>query len=150
MSTTSSTKRPDWDQYFADMASQVATRATCSRKHVGCVIVRDKTVLATGYNGSIKGRPHCDEIGHLMEDGHCIRTVHAEANAVAQAARNGTRLEGASAYVTASPCWKCFQLLCNTGIKRIIFREFYRDSKIMEEAIQAGVELVDLSEGYGA
>jgi dCMP deaminase len=137
--------RPDWDSYFLDIAKQAATRATCDRKHVGCVLVRDKSILATGFNGSIRGRPHCDEVGHLMIDGHCERTVHAEANAVAQAARNGARLEGATAYVTASPCWKCFQLLCNTGIVRVVFAEFYRDEKIINEAKELGIELVDFS-----
>jgi len=80
-----------------------------------------------------------------MIDGHCERTVHAETNAIAQAARNGTRLEGATAYVTASPCWKCFQLLANTGIQRIVFAEFYRDEKIISEAKEVGIELVDFS-----
>ena len=138
--------RPDWDQYFLSIAKQAATRATCDRKHVGCVLVRDKAILATGFNGSIRGRPHCDEVGHMMIEGHCERTIHAETNAVAQAARNGARLEGATAYVTASPCWKCFQLLCNTGIIRIVFAEFYRDERILVEAQAAGVELVDLSD----
>lgn len=137
--------RPDWDQYFLSIAKQAATRATCDRKHVGCVLVRDKAILATGFNGSIRGRPHCTEVGHMMIEGHCERTIHAETNAVAQAARNGSRLEGATAYVTASPCWKCFQLLCNTGIVRIVFAEFYRDERILVEAQAAGVELVDLS-----
>ncbi|NIR82527.1 MAG: deaminase, partial [Gammaproteobacteria bacterium] len=76
----------------------------CPRKHVGAVIVRDKTILSTGYNGSIRGLPHCDEVGHMMEDGHCVRTIHAEINAIIQAAKNGTRIDGASIYVTASPC----------------------------------------------
>ncbi len=138
--------RPGWDSYFLDIAKQAATRATCDRKHVGCVLVRDKSILATGFNGSIRGRPHCDEVGHLMIDGHCERTVHAEANAVAQAARNGVRLEGATAYVTASPCWKCFQLLANTGITRIVFAEFYRDQKTIDEAKASGIDLVDFSD----
>src|SRR6185312_9890322 len=100
--------RASWDEYFMQIARDVATRATCDRKHVGAVIVRDKCILATGYNGSIRGLPHCDEDGHLMEDGHCVRTIHAEANAIIQAARNGVRIEGATVYVTASPCWGCF------------------------------------------
>ncbi len=97
--------RASWDEYFMNIASEVSTRSTCDRKFVGAVIVRDKSILATGYNGSIRGLPHCDEEGHLMEDGHCVRTVHAEANAIVQAARNGVRIEGATIYVTASPCW---------------------------------------------
>ncbi len=139
--------RPSWDSYFLGIATQAATRATCDRNHVGCVLVRDKSILATGFNGSIRGRPHCEEIGHLMEDGHCVRTVHAEANAIVQAARNGVRLEGATAYITSSPCWKCFQLLANTGIVRIVFGRFYRDATVFEEAKAAGIELVDLSPG---
>ena len=87
--------RVSWDEYFMNIAREVSTRSTCDRKFVGAVIVRDKSILATGYNGSIRGLPHCDEEGHLMEDGHCVRTVHAEANAIVQAARNGVRIEGA-------------------------------------------------------
>ncbi len=83
--------RSTWDQYFMDIAKQVATRATCDRKHVGAVLVRDRTILSTGYNGSIRGLPHCDEVGHMMENGHCVATVHAEANAILQAAKNGVR-----------------------------------------------------------
>ena len=82
-------QRADWPTYFMNIARQVATRSTCDRKQVGAVIVRDKTILSTGYNGSIRGLSHCDEDGHLMENGHCVRTVHAEANAIAQAARHG-------------------------------------------------------------
>ena len=100
-------KRAHWDEYFMRIAIQAATRSTCDRKHVGAVIVRDKTILSTGYNGSIRGLPHCDEVGHTMENGHCIATVHAEANAIIQAAKNGTAIDGADIYVTASPCWNC-------------------------------------------
>jgi dCMP deaminase len=128
-----------------NIAREVATRATCDRKHVGAVIVREKSILATGYNGSIRGLPHCDEAGHLMEDGHCVRTVHAEANAIVQAARNGSRIDGATIYVTASPCWGCFRLIANAGIARIVFGELYRDTKIFEVSQQIGIELVDLS-----
>src|SRR6187397_656487 len=103
-------KRASWDEYFMNIAREVATRSTCDRKFVGAVVVRDRSILATGYNGSIRGLPHCDEEGHLMEEGHCVRTVHAEANAIVQAARNGMRIEGGSIYVTASPCWGCFRL----------------------------------------
>lgn len=80
--------RADWHTYFMNIARQVATRSTCDRKQVGAVIVRDRTILSTGYNGSIRGLAHCDEAGHLMENGHCVRTVHAESNAVAQSARS--------------------------------------------------------------
>lgn len=126
------------------IARVVATRSTCDRKHVGAVIVRDKMLLTTGYNGSIRGLPHCDDVGHLMQDGHCIRTVHAEANAIAQAARNGIRLEEGSIYVTASPCFGCFKLIANSGLKRIVFGEFYRDERIFELSRELGIELSHL------
>jgi len=137
--------RASWDEYFMNIATEVASRATCDRKHVGAVIVRDKSILATGYNGSVRGLGHCDDEGHLMEDGHCVRTVHAEANAIVQAAKNGMRIEGASIYVTASPCWGCFRLIANAGIVRICFGEFYRDQKIFDVSQKLGIELVDFS-----
>ena len=128
-----------------NIAREVATRSTCDRKFVGAVIVRDRSILATGYNGSIRGLAHCDEEGHLMEEGHCVRTVHAEANAIVQAARNGVRIEGATLYTTASPCWPCFKLIANAGCRRIVFGEFYRDNKIFEFSQKLGIELVDLT-----
>lgn len=137
-------KRANWDEYFMAIARQVSTRSTCSRKHVGAVIVRDKMILATGYNGSLSGLEHCDDVGHLMEDGHCVRTVHAEANAIVQAARSGNRLEGATIYVTASPCFACFKLIANAGIKKIAFGEFYRDEKIYSFAEQLRIELLEV------
>ena len=136
--------RVSWDEYFMDIASVVATRSTCPRKHVGSVIVRDRTILSTGYNGSVRGLPHCDEAGHMMEDGHCVRTIHAEVNAIIQAAKNGAAIAGASIYVTASPCWHCFKAICNAGIKRIVFEEFYRDERIFEVSQALGIELVEL------
>ena len=142
-------KRADWNTYFMNIARTVATRATCDRKHVGAVIVRNRVILSTGYNGSIRGLPHCDEIGHLMEDGHCVRTMHAEANAIVQAARNGVALEGAEIYVTASPCFNCFKLIANAGIRKIFYGEFYRDEKIHDFAQQLGMELIDLSMAGG-
>lgn len=150
MSTEGQTrKRVGWDVYFMEIAKQVATRSTCSRKHVGAVIVRDKMILATGYNGSIRGLEHCDDVGHMMEDGHCVRTVHAEANAIAQAARSGVRIDGAHIYVTASPCFGCFKLIANSGIQRICFGEFYRDERIFTLSKQIGIELehIDLAQG---
>ena len=136
--------RASWDEYFLDIASQVATRATCDRKHVGAVIVRDRSILATGYNGSIRGMPHCDEVGHMLVDGHCVRTIHAEVNALAQAARNGVAIEDASIYTTASPCWACFKMIANAGIRRIVYREFYRDDRIFDVARTLGMDLVHI------
>jgi dCMP deaminase len=134
--------RASWTEYFMKIAEQVATRSTCDRKHIGAVIVRDKTILSTGYNGSLRGAPHCDEAGHDMENGHCVRTVHAEANAVAQAAKNGVRIDDAEIFVTASPCLTCFKLVANCGIRTVYFKEFYRDERIDEYAKQADVRLV--------
>lgn len=133
--------RKDWDDYFMQIATTVATRATCDRKHVGAVVVRDRSILATGYNGSVRGLPHCTEVGHMMEDGHCVRTIHAENNALIQAARNGVRIDGADIYVTASPCWNCFKMIANAGITRIVYGEFYRDERIFQAVAQLGIEL---------
>jgi dCMP deaminase len=141
--------RQSWDQYFMDIARQVATRATCDRKHVGALLVRNRTILSTGYNGSIRGLPHCDDVGHMMENGHCVATVHAEANAIIQAARNGVAIEGATIYTTASPCWPCFKLITNAGCVRVVFGEFYRDPRIFEVAKTLRIELVGL-EGAAA
>ncbi|MCE9670280.1 cytidine/deoxycytidylate deaminase family protein [Myxococcus stipitatus] len=138
--------RVSWDQYFMDIAKQVATRATCDRKHVGAVIVRGRTILSTGYNGSIRGLPHCDDVGHMMENGHCVATVHAEANAIIQAATNGVGIDGATIYTTASPCWPCFKLIANAGLVRIVYGEFYRDPRIFEIASRLNLELVGLGE----
>jgi dCMP deaminase len=144
VSPTGATRRVSWERYFMNLAIQAATRSTCPRKHVGAVIVRDKTVLSTGYNGSLRGAPHCTEVGCLMENDHCIRTVHAEANALVQAAHNGVRLEGAEIYVTASPCFNCFKLLVNAGIRRVFYGEFYRDDKVLRFADELGIELIHL------
>jgi dCMP deaminase len=135
-------KRLPWDQYFMTVARVVASRSTCDRKHVGAVIVRERTILSTGYNGSIRGMPHCDDVGHLIENGHCVATIHAEANAIVQAARNGVRIEGAEIYITASPCWSCFKMIANAGIVAIFYGEFYRDERIFSVAEQLGIRLV--------
>jgi len=139
-------RRVDWHTYFMNIARQAATRSTCDRKNVGAVIVRDKTILSTGYNGSIRGMPHCDDVGHLMEGGHCVATVHAEANAIIQAAKNGVRIEDAEIYTTASPCWNCFKLIANAGIRTIYYGEFYRDHRSIEIAGQVEIRLIDLTQ----
>ena len=138
--------RVSWETYFMNIATEVATRSTCDRKHVGAVIVRSKNILSTGYNGSIKGLPHCDEVGHEMVDGHCIRTTHAEANAIVQAAKNGVSIDNSEIFVTASPCYNCFKLIANSGIKVIYYRELYRDQRITDRAKEVGIELVSLEE----
>ena len=127
-----------------NIAQVVASRSTCPRKFVGAVIVRDRTILSTGYNGSIRGMPHCSEEGHMMENDHCVATIHAEANAIIQAAKNGVMIDGATIYVTASPCWSCFKQIANAGIRRIIYGEFYRDERIFRFATQLGIELAPL------
>jgi dCMP deaminase len=127
-----------------NIARVVASRSTCPRKLVGAVLVRNRTILSTGYNGSIRGMPHCTEVGHMMENGHCVATIHAEANAIIQAARNGVNIDGATLYVTASPCWNCFKQSANAGVQKIYFGEFYRDERIFRVAEQLGIELVHL------
>ena len=129
-----------------NIALEVASRSTCDRKHVGAVIVRDKMILSTGYNGSIKGLSHCDDVGHEMVDGHCVRTTHAEANAIVQAAKNGVEINLSEIYVTASPCYNCFKLIANAGIKTIYYKEFYRDDLIINRAKEVGIDLVSLEE----
>jgi dCMP deaminase len=136
--------RVPWDTYFMRIAQVVSSRSTCPRKFVGSVIVRDKTILSTGYNGSIRGMPHCTDDGHMMENGHCVATIHAEANAIIQAAKNGVNIDGATIYVTASPCWSCFKQIANAGILRICYGEFYRDERTLAIAQRAGIELVHI------
>ena len=136
--------RASWDDYFMSIAQVVATRSTCPRKFVGAVLVRGRTILSTGYNGSVRGLPHCSDVGHMMEDGHCVATIHAEANAIIQAARTGAIIEGADIYVTASPCWNCFKQIANAGIARICYGEFYRDQRIFDIAQQIGIALVHI------
>ena len=128
-----------------NIATEVSSRSTCDRKFVGAVIVRDKTILSTGYNGSIRGLAHCDDVGHMMENDHCVGTIHAEANAILQAAKNGVAIDGATIYTTASPCWSCFKLIANTGIRRICYGEFYRDKRVFAIAKELKIELVALT-----
>ena len=137
--------RVSWAEYFMNIAHEVATRSTCDRKTVGAVIVRGKTILSTGYNGSIKGADHCHDAGHEMENDHCVRTIHAEANAIVQASRHGIRIENSEIYVTASPCYDCFKMIANAGINKIYFGEFYRDERIIELAEKLDIQLSDLS-----
>lgn len=143
-------ERLSWDDYFMSIARMVSTRSTCPRKSVGAVIVRDHTILSTGYNGSIRGLAHCAEEGCMMEGDHCVATIHAEANAIIQAARNGVMLDGAECYVTASPCWSCFKMLANTGIGRIVYGEFYRDERVFDVAVKLGIQMEEVRPPSGA
>ena len=134
--------RPSWDDYFMDIAFTVAQRSTCDRAHVGCVLVRDRRMLCTGYNGAPAGLPHCDEVGHLMIDGHCVRTLHAEQNAIIQAALHGVSTQGATAYVTHQPCLTCAKMLINAGVRRVVYAGNYPDGHSRRFFAEAGVELV--------
>lgn len=133
--------RVGWNRYFMDLAQAVATRATCDRKHVGAVIVKDRVILATGYNGSPRGWAHCDHAGHDMEDGHCVRTIHAEMNALVAAARRGVSVDRAVIYVTVTPCWTCFKAIVNAGITHIYVGAEYRPDPRYHNA-RGWVELV--------
>ena len=134
--------RKNWDEYFLSIAGKVAERSTCSRKQVGCVLVRDRAILSTGYGGSIRGLPHCTDVGcEIGPDGGCKRTIHAEVNSVAQAAKHGTCIDGATAYVTLSPCYDCFKMLVNSGIKNIVFDEAYRIPLDPDMVAKCGVSL---------
>ena len=116
--------RKSWDTYFMDIAHEVATRSTCPRLHVGCVIVKDKHIVSTGYNGSIHGHVHCEDEKCLINDeGRCILTVHSELNAVIHAERSA--LKGATAYVTHEPCENCAKTLAQAGIARIVYENAY-------------------------
>jgi dCMP deaminase len=126
--------RPSWDDYFLGLVDQVASRATCDRGKSGCVVVRDKRIICTGYVGSPSGTPHCDEAGHELkqmidEDGtarrHCVRTVHAEQNAICQAARYGLSLSGTTLYCSMEPCRVCAMLIASAGITRVVARRRY-------------------------
>jgi len=143
--------RPTWDEYFMELANSAAKRATCDRGRSGCIIVRNKQVLVTGYVGSPMGLPHCDDVGHLLkkvthEDGkvtqHCVRTVHAEQNAICQAARLGISLEGGTLYCRMTPCRTCAMLIINCGISRVVCQRKYHAGTESEGIFRkAGVEL---------
>lgn len=139
--------RVSWEKYFMNVAEQVSTRATCDRLHVGSVIVKNKAILSTGYNGSIRGTDHCDDVGHDIVDNHCVRTVHSEENAIVQAARNGVKIDGADIYITAFPCWGCFRLIANAGIKRIFYKTGYRrNGRVIDTAKKIGIEIIQLND----
>ncbi|HAE21627.1 MAG TPA: cell division protein DedD [Spirochaetaceae bacterium] len=129
-------RRPSWDEYFMEVCDAIAKRATCDRGRSGCVIARDHQILATGYVGAPSGLPHCDEAGHQLkqlmhEDGsvtkHCVRTVHAEQNAICQAARRGIGIGGATLYCRMTPCRACAMMIINCGIVRVVCQKKYHD-----------------------
>jgi len=145
-------KRPNWDEYFMEIARVVGSRGTCDRGRAGAVIVKEKRIIATGYVGSPKGLPHCDEVGHLMSDvintdgkisRHCIRTAHAEQNAIVQAALHGVSTNGATIYVKFEPCLTCAKMIINAGIKRVVCEKRYHAAALSREYLKlARVELV--------
>lgn len=133
--------RPNWDEYFLHMAALAATRSTCPRRRVGAVLVREQRVIATGYNGSLRGQPHCTEAGCLMVDGHCKRTVHAEINALLQCAYHGGRSAGGVLYSTTFPCLDCSKALVQAGVVRLVYRDAYPDALSGRVLADAGVEV---------
>jgi len=133
--------RPAWDSYFMGLAFEVAKRSTCNRASVGAILVRDKRILATGYNGSPTGLPHCHEAGCLMFRGHCVRTLHAEQNAIIQAALHGISIDEATIYVTHQPCFTCAKMIINAGIIRVVYGGDYLDELARQFLEEAGVEL---------
>jgi len=148
--------RPSWDEYFMELANAVSKRATCDRGRSGCVIVRDRQILVSGYVGSPRGLPHCDEVGHLIkkiihENGtvsqHCVRTVHAEQNAICQAARLGISLENSTIYCRMTPCRTCAMLIINCGIKRVVCEKKYHSAEESEAMFkEVGIEINYFSE----
>lgn len=137
--------RPSWDEYFLSLSDLVSTRATCQRRKVGAVLVKERKIISTGYCGSPKGTPDCFEAGCLMEDNHCIRTIHAEINAVVQAAYHGISTKGSAIYVNTLPCYHCTKVLINAGIERIVYREDYRPNPETHKLLdQAKIEMIQL------
>ena len=134
--------RPSWDEYFMGITFEVARRSTCNRAQVGAIIVRDKRILTTGYNGSPTGLPHCTDVGCLMVGGHCVRTLHAEQNAIIQAALHGVSTDGATIYVTHQPCLICAKMIINAGIRRVVYGGDYPDDLARRFLEEAGVELM--------
>jgi len=151
MSTTTHAGRPTWDEYFLGLVDEIAKRATCDRGRSGCLITKDKRILCTGYVGSPPGLNHCDDVGHLLkdvvdEDGtvrrHCVRTIHAEQNAICQAAKYGIGLEGCTLYCKMEPCRTCAMLIISVGITRVVARKRYHAALETREMFKrAGIEL---------
>jgi len=134
-------KRPDWDEYFLKLAMLASERATCPRMHCGCVLIKDREIIATGYNGSIPGDDHCEDVGCLIVDNHCERTVHAEMNAIVQAAKRGHAVAGASAYITNMPCTTCSKALITAGVKRVVVFADFHDTMATDFFAKAKVKI---------
>ncbi len=146
--------RPEWDKYFMDLLEVIKTRSTCMRRQVAAIIVKDKQIISTGYNGAPKGIFHCDQVGCLREklsipsgEKHELcRGIHAEQNAIIQASMHGVSIEGTEIYITHSPCVLCSKMLINAGIKRITFKGDYPDKLALDLLGEAGVEVVRYTE----
>lgn len=133
--------RIPWKQYFMMQALVIAQRSTCNRALVGSVLVKDNRIIGTGYNGAVTGQPHCDEVGHQMVDGHCVRTIHSEINSLTQCAKNGVSTSDTEIYVTHFPCYNCTKALIQSGVKRINYYFNYRDNPLAIKLLQdCGVE----------
>lgn len=142
--TTEKYVRPAWDHYFIAIAKIVGTRSSCDRLRAGAVLVKDNRIIATGYNGAPPGLPNCDEVGHMIEELHCVRTIHGEHNAILQAAKlSGTSTDGATLYVKYIPCIHCAKYIVAAGIKRVVYVADYRASIAVDYLKQAGID-VDL------
>lgn len=139
--------RPSWDEYFMDLSFEISKRSTCPRAQVGALIVLDKRILTTGYNGSPSGFPHCTEVGCLMQGEHCVRTLHAEQNALIQAALHGVSVRGGTLYVTHQPCLTCAKMIINAGLTRVVYGGEYPDELAAQFLNEAGVELVRFEGG---
>jgi dCMP deaminase len=132
--------RPSWDEYFMAMVKIVASRGTCDRLYAGSVLVKENRIIATGYNGSPAGLPHCIDAGHLLEEGHCVRTIHGEHNALLQAARQGgTSTHGSTMYTKYSPCVHCAKYIISCGVRRIVVGKIYRNAQAIDMLKEAGV-----------
>ncbi len=147
------TRRPNWDEYFLSIGREVGKRATCDRGKSGCVVVKNKRILATGYAGAPVGLPHCDEVGHMLRDiiypdgsltKHCVRTTHAEQNAICQAARFGISMEGATLYCKMEPCFTCAKMIVNAGIKRVVCEKKYHAGQDTRELFEKAKIKLDL------
>ncbi|MGN0733376.1 MAG: deoxycytidylate deaminase [Emergencia sp.] len=148
-------KRPNWDEYFMEVAKLTATRSTCLRRQVGAVIVKDRHIIATGYNGAPRGLSHCDERGGCLRQElgvpsgqrhELCRALHAEQNAIIQAATLGQSIEGGTIYITHQPCAICSKMIINSGINRIVVNEGYPDDLALEFLDEAGLKVIMLGE----
>ena len=134
--------RPSWDDYFMAITKLIASRGTCDRLYAGAILVKDNRIISSGYNGSPAGLPHCNDVGHLLEEGHCVRTIHGEHNALLQAARNGgVSTQGSTMYTKYSPCIHCTKYVIGCGIKRVVMAKVYRNENALAMLKEAGIEV---------